>query len=197
MPKKLSWALLILANLFLALPVWILWQDFSLTGQPIKNIHAADKAVILATKAYENGQLNPCLIARVQAGAELYQAGKIKKLVMSGGINRDHQYGSRNMQIIAEKMGVPAEAIEQEDQSSNTFENIIFSRKFIENSPSVILVSAGFHLPRARWIAEKQWSPKEIQVYAAPSCSEPYGGYGYSILRESGSVLKAFLNNHH
>ena len=109
---------------------------------------------------------------------------------MSGGINRDHEYGSRNMQALAESMGVPAYAIEQEDRSATTFENIVFSSKLIEEHPSVVLVSAGFHLPRARWMAEKQWPEKEIQVYAAPFCSEPNGGYAFTILREAGAIIK-------
>lgn len=176
--------------------VWLLWQDYSYTRQTVDSIRPADKAVILSTKAYENGHLNPCLVARVQAGVELYQAGKVKALVMSGGINRDHQYGSRNMQAIAEKMGVPSSAILQEDQSANTFENIVFSRSKIEDSQNVVIVSAGFHLPRAHWMAEKQWS-QNIQLYAAPHCTEPHGGYAYSLTREIAAIVKNGLKGHY
>lgn len=197
MLKKLWMVAAIALWLVLAMCAWILWQDYRLSNRETDAVRPADKAVILSTKAYENGRLNPCLAARVQAGVALYRAGKVKTLVMSGGINRDHQYGSRNMQAIAEKMGVPASAIEQEDQSANTFENIVFSRKFLQNSPDVVIVSAGFHLPRARWIAEKQWSPRNIQVFAAPFCSEPNGGYALTVLREAGAVVKNKLQGNY
>lgn len=176
--------------------VWLLWQDYTQTRRSVDSVYPADSAVILSTKAYENGRLNPCLVARVQAGVELYKAGKVKKLVMSGGINRDHQYGSRNMQAIAEKMGVPSEAIVQEDRSSNTFENIVFSRPYIADSQNVVIVSAGFHLPRANWMAQKQWE-QNIQRYAAPFCSEPNGGYAYSVARELGAIVKNGWKGHY
>ncbi|WP_232462250.1 YdcF family protein [Neisseria chenwenguii] len=182
--------LLIVLILLPALPAWIAVQDYLVSRRGIEAVRPADKAVVLATKAYEQGRPNPCLAARVEAGAALYRAGKVKKLVMSGGINRDHRYGSRTMQALAERMGVPASAIEQEDQSSDTFENIVFSARFIENSPRVVLVSAGYHLMRSRWMAEKQWPGKDIQVFAAPFCSEPNGGYAFSLVREVAAVVK-------
>ena len=112
---------------------------------------------------------------------------------MKGGVSRDLQSSAGNMQMIAEKMGVPKGDIIQEREAGNTFENIVFSRKFIENSPRVVIVSAGFHLARARMMADKQWQGHDIQVYAAPFCSEPYGGYGFTVLRESAAFVKNAL----
>ena len=124
---------------------------------------------------------------------QFIRAGKVKKLVMTGGVSRDLQSSAGNMQMIAEKMGVPKGVIIQEREAGNTFENIVFSRKFIENSPRVVIVSAGFHLARARMMADRQWQGHDIQVYAAPFCSEPYGGYGFTVLRESAAFVKNAL----
>ena len=175
------------------LPLWIMWRDFQVSRLDADTVRPADAAVVLSTRAYEKGRLNPCLVARVEAAVELYRAGKVKKLVMSGGLSRDFQSASGNMQAIAEKMGVPKEDIIQERRAENTFENIVFSRDFIENSPRVVIVSAGFHLARARMMADKQWQGHDIQVYAAPFCSEPYGGYGFTVLRESAAFVKNAL----
>lgn len=167
-----------------------MWQDFRVSRQTIDDIRPADKAVVLATKAFEFGKLNPCLVARGEAAADLYNAGKVKKLIVSGGISRDLQYSSHHLQLIAERKGVPPAHIELEEKAGSTYENIVFSNQFVEDSPRVILVSAGFHLMRARWLAEKQWPDKDIQVYAAPYCSEPRGGYFYTIMREVGAIVK-------
>ena len=175
------------------LPLWIMWRDFQVSRLDADTVRPADAAVVLSTRAYEKGRLNPCLVARVEAAVELYRAGKVKKLVMTGGVSRDLQSSAGNMQMIAEKMGVPKGDIFQEREAGNTFENIVFSRKFIENSPRVVIVSAGFHLARARMMADKQWQGHDIQVYAAPFCSEPYGGYGYTVLRESAAFVKNAL----
>ncbi|WP_308026853.1 YdcF family protein [Neisseria mucosa] len=189
-------ALVFILILFLTaalLPLWIMWRDFWVSRLDADTVRPADAAVVLSTRAYEKGRLNPCLVARVEAAVELYRAGKVKKLVMTGGVSRDLQSSAGNMQMIAEKMGVPKGDIIQEREAGNTFENIVFSRKFIENSPRVVIVSAGFHLARARMMADKQWQGHDIQVYAAPFCSEPYGGYGYTVLRESAAFVKNAL----
>ncbi len=170
-----------------------MWRDFWVSRLDADTVRPADAAVVLSTRAYEGGRLNPCLVARVEAAVELYRAGKVKKLVMTGGISRDLQSSAGNMQMIAEKMGVPKGDIIQEREAGNTFENIVFSRKFIENSPRVVIVSAGFHLARARMMADKQWQGHDIQVYAASFCSEPYGGYGFTVLRESAAFVKNAL----
>lgn len=175
------------------LPLWVMWRDFQVSRLDADTVRPADAAVVLSTRAYEEGRLNPCLVARVEAAVELYRAGKVKKLVMTGGISRDLQSSAGNMQMIAEKMGVPKGDIIQEREAGNTFENIVFSRKFIENSPRVVIVSAGFHLARARMMADRQWQGHDIQVYAAPFCSEPYGGYGFTVLRESAAFVKNAL----
>ena len=191
--KKALVFILILFFTAALLPLWIMWRDFWVSRLDADMVRQADAAVVLSTRSYEGGRLNPCLVARVEAAVELYRAGKVKKLVMSGGLSRDFQSASGNMQAIAEKMGVPKEDIIQERRAENTFENIVFSRDFIENSPRVVIVSAGFHLARARMIADKQWQGHDIQVYAAPFCSEPYGGYGYTVLRESAAFVKNAL----
>lgn len=195
MLKKILMSAVLLFWVAMLLPISIMWLDYVQT-RDVARVRPADAAVILSTKAYENGRPNPCLAARVAAGVALYQAGKVKTLVMSGGINRDHQYGSRNMQRIAEEMGVPPEAIVQEDRSSTTFENIVFSRRLIEGTQNVVIVSAGFHLPRAEKMAKKQWT-QNVQTFAAPFCSEPNGGYGYSVLREAGALVKNGLLGHY
>ena len=193
MLKKALVFILILFFTAALLPLWIMWRDFQVSRLDADTVRPADAAVVLSTRAYEKGRLNPCLVARVEAAVELYRAGKVKKLVMTGGISRDLQSSAGNMQMIAEKMGVPKGDIIQEREAGNTFENIVFSRKFIENSPRVVIVSAGFHLARARMMADKQWQGHDIQVYAASFCSEPYGGYGFTVLRESAAFVKNAL----
>ena len=191
--KKALVFILILFFTAALLPLWIMWRDFQVSRLDADTVRPADVAVVLSTRSYEGGRLNPCLVARVEAAVELYRASKVKKLVMTGGVSRDLQSSAGNMQMIAEKMGVPKGDIIQEREAGNTFENIVFSRKFIENSPRVVIVSAGFHLARARMMADKQWQGHDIQVYAAPFCSEPYGGYGFTVLRESAAFVKNAL----
>ena len=182
MLKKILLVLLILIVCAIIPPAWIILQDVLVSRQTVDDIRPADKAIVLATKAFEYGKLNPCLVARGEAAAELYNAGKVKKLIVSGGISRDLQYSSHHLQLIAERKGVPPAHIELEEKAGSTYENMVFSDKFLQDSPRIVLVSAGFHLMRARGLAEKQWPDKDRHVAAAPFCSEPRGGYLYTIM---------------
>lgn len=104
--KKALVFILVLFFTAALLPLWIMWRDFWVSRLDADTVRPADAAVVLSTRAYEGGRLNPCLVARVEAAVELYRAGKVKKLVMTGGVSRDLQSSAGNMQMIAEKMGV-------------------------------------------------------------------------------------------
>lgn len=187
-------ALFLSAGWFAAL-VWVWYGDVRITRRPVGSIEAADSAVVLSTKVHLQGQLNPCLVSRVEAGVALWRAGKVKRLVMSGGINRDFHYGSKTMKILAERMGVPAEAVVLESESADTYQNIIYSTELVKNDHSVVLVSSGFHLRRASWLAARQWPDKHIQVFSGSYCYSDIGFYLYDLIRETGAILKNGLLN--
>lgn len=187
-------ALLLAAVWFTAL-VWVWYGDIRIARRPVGSIEAADSAVVLSTKAYRQGKLNPCLVSRVEAGVALWRAGKVKRLVMSGGINRDFHYGSKTMKILAERMGVPAEAVVLESESADTYQNIVYSTELVKHDHSVVLVSSGFHLRRASWLAARQWPDKHIQVFAGSYCYSDIGFYLYDLIRETGAILKNGLLN--
>ncbi|QEY25333.1 YdcF family protein [Neisseria zalophi] len=177
--------------LLLAAVSWVGYQDAVISKRTPDMMQTADSALVLSTRVYMNGKPNPCLSARVGAAVELWRAGKVKKLVMSGGINRDFRHGSKTMQAMAEKMGVPASAIQQETEADDTFKNIVYSTPLLQDDHSVILVSSGFHMPRASWLAARQWPDKQIQVYAHHhNCYDNSGAYLLVLLREVGAIVK-------
>lgn len=86
--------------------------------------------------------------------------------------------------------GIAKERIIQENQSTNTVENIRFSMQMIENShPRVAIVTNGFHIFRSLSIAKKQ-GLKEVQGLAAPSDRILVLNY---YIREAAGVLKDFI----
>ena len=108
---------------------------------------------------------------RIIHGAELYRQGKAPLLVLSGG-RIDWKDGgppeSQDMADIAEIMGVPPEAIAQEPDSLNTYENAANVRKILaakEIDGSVLLVTSAIHMPRSLLVFRHQG----INVIAAPT----------------------------
>ena len=56
---------------------------------------AADAALILGNRAYRDGQPNPCLTGRVDAGIALANAGRVRQLVLLAAASTGKTAASR------------------------------------------------------------------------------------------------------
>ena len=78
MLRKILWIGTGLVILWLLLFGWVWGNNFYRSRQPVESIAPADTAVILGISVHDEGRQNPCLISRVEAGVELWKAGKVK-----------------------------------------------------------------------------------------------------------------------
>ena len=91
--------------------------------------------------------------------------------------------------------GFPREQIIQEDQSHNTNQNLRLSARLLEEAgfqldQEVLIVSNGFHLTRARMLAERAGF-ENVSTLAAPSSHLPSRLHMY--VREPLALVKSFL----
>jgi len=104
-------------------------------------------AIVFGAGLWWNGEPTPVLRDRVTTAAELYHAGKVSWLLMSGS-----QSGTYNepqaMHDYAVGLGVPEEAIVMDSAGDRTFDTC-YRAKAVYNIQSAILVTQKFHLPRA------------------------------------------------
>ena len=116
-------------------------------------------------------------------GAELYLQGLSPILLFSGGlgnVTRDIWKVPEADQFarIALDMGVPAEAIFIENQSTNTGENIRFSRQLLEEKglhpQSFIVVQKPYMERRSYATFKKNWPEKELMVTSPQISFEDY-----------------------
>ena len=75
----------------------------------------------------------------------------------SGTLSKLRLSGSDVAKIFYNHVGVNIDRINFEDNSRNTFENILFSKKFISNEKNEkwLLVTSAYHMKRAITVAEK------------------------------------------
>ncbi len=121
-----------------------------------KNESAADVAVVLGTKTYINGQLNKCLLARLDKGISLVKDNKVKALIMTGGRDQlDQPSQAQILASLARHQGINPAIIWTENDSSDTWENIKFAKRIIDqnNWQSVLIVTEPYHLLRALMIS--------------------------------------------
>ncbi len=133
---------------------------------------SVDAALILGTKTYVNGDINQCLIARLNHGIKLVQQNKAKFLVLSGGRDRLNQpTQAQVMASLARLKGVNPTIIWTENQSSDTWENILYTKNIIQknNWHTIALVTEPYHLKRALMIA----NALGLRAYPAPVLNSP------------------------
>ena len=111
----------------------------------------AEVAVILGNQVYRNGQPAPRLAARLDKGLELYRAGRVKTLIVSGGVGKSRVDEAQAMAAYLRKRGVPARAIVIDSRGVNTWHTAVFTAKYLRDKrlDSVIVVSQPFHVPRS------------------------------------------------
>ena len=122
---------------------------------------------------------------RALACAALYANRRAPLVIFTG---EGHEFGSaaRAMADVAEAAGVPPEAIRVEPFAGSTIQNAAFSLPLLPNAAErIIIVSDGFHLPRA-WVIFRALGPQEVILHATTDA--PFGQIFRWIRRESVAI---------
>lgn len=118
-----------------------------------------------------------------ERGAELFLEGWAPLIVFSGGLG---EWATKNWQRpeaevfakIAVKAGVPKEKILIEDKSTNTGENIQFTKELLAgrdiDSKKVIVVTKPYMERRAYATFKKRWPEKEVIITSPQVSYEEY-----------------------
>lgn len=118
-----------------------------------------------------------------ERGAELFLEGFADTLIFSGGLGRltEGMWDRPEAEIFADiavKMGVPADKIIIENKSTNTGENILFTRRILEernlNYCKFIVVQKPYMERRAYATFKKRWPEKQIIITSPQMSFEEY-----------------------
>ena len=142
----------------------------------------AEVAVVLGNEVYRNGQPAPRLAARLDKSLELYRAGRLKTIIVSGGVGRSLVDEATAMAAYLRAKGVPASAIVIDSEGHNTWNSAEFAAAYLQRHglKRVIAVSQAFHIHRSVMAFRAAGCPEVGQ--AAPDYWELRDIY--SILRE-------------
>lgn len=157
----------------------------------------ADAALVLGNRAFVDGAPNPCLASRVDAAVALARAGRVKLLVMTGGV--DHEDGrieAEAMEGLARAAGYTGPVL-RESASQSTRENLRLSRPLLEAASvrRVIVVTEPSHLWRTRQLARGSGfeAAFDVQYAAAPAPCRRWGRAARASLREVAAVVNNAL----
>lgn len=140
---------LIITGLFFLLLSRLITAVYSLNRiHSPENITPTPVAIVFGAGLWRDGSPTPILRDRVVIAANLYFAGKVEKILMSGD-NRFIDYNEPAAMLnYALELGVPGDAIILDYAGRRTYDTC-FRARDIFGLQEVILVTQGFHLPRA------------------------------------------------
>jgi vancomycin permeability regulator SanA len=108
-------------------------------------------ALVLGAEVYANGNPSPALVNRLDTSIQLYRAGKVDALLMSGGHGSVETSAMRRYALAA---GVPDDAIRLDDGGLRTLSSCQRARD-VFHATRVTVISQAEHLTRAVYICDK------------------------------------------
>jgi SanA protein len=145
-------------------------------------------AIVFGAGVWANGQLSSVLADRVDTAIDLYRAGKVRKLLMTGD-NRFAWYNEPGaMAQYAQERGVPAEDIVYDYAGRRTYDSC-YRARHIFGIERAILVTQEFHLSRAVYTCRRLG----IEGVGAIADRQPYGSIAWFTAREMPALLVAWI----
>ena len=121
--------------------------------ESVDEIPSNDIGLLLGTiKELRNGRPNPYFTYRIKAASELYKAGKIKHILISGDNSKRSYNEPEDMQLALIKSGVPDSVITLDYAGFRTFDSMIRCKEVFQRN-KVTIISQEFHNKRAIFIA--------------------------------------------
>jgi vancomycin permeability regulator SanA len=145
-------------------------------------------AIVFGAKVWDNGEASPVLYDRVLTAVELYRAGRVKKLLMSGD-NPTHQYDEPTaMKKTAMELGVPEADIVLDFAGRRTYDTCYRAKEIFEVKRA-ILVTQEFHQARSLYLC----SNLGVESVGITADRRKYEGSRYWSFREFFSVASAWF----
>ena len=145
----------------------------------VAEVPADDVAIVFGAAVYGD-RLSGILSDRMDTAVQLYQAGTVQKIIVSGD-NRFEDYDEPTaMMEYAIEQGVAAEDIQPDFAGRRTYDTCYRAREIFQLE-SAILVTQQFHLPRALFTCQQLG----IEVTGVASDPQLYRDAGWYEARET------------
>lgn len=168
-----------------------------LAGMESRLEDEADTMVILGCMVYPWGP-SILLQDRLDTALDYLETRPDMTIIVSGGKGDDeHISEAQAMHDYLVEHGIASERILLEDQSENTYENLLFTTRLmaeqgIDSTDEVVVVSNGFHLTRVRMLFSRvHGDDYQLNTLAAPSSHLPSRLKMY--VREPLALIKSYL----
>jgi SanA protein len=141
-----------------ALRAWFQVRAADRIYTDFNSVPPAPVALVLGAGLLKNGMPTPALYDRVATAVDLYKAGKVKKLLMTGD-NRFINYNEPEaMRKLAAQLGVPDQDIVLDYAGRRTYDSCYRAKEIFEVK-QVVIVTQRFHLDRSLFLCDAMGIP--------------------------------------
>lgn len=132
------------------------WYQVSSTSNTTANA-PADAGIVLGAALWGD-EPSPGLKERLNQGLKEYRAGTFRYFIVSGGLdtNKSRLTEAEGMANYLLKEGVPADAIILENKATNTYENLRYSQRLMQERQfhTAVIITHTYHARRAIEMAD-------------------------------------------
>ncbi len=177
-------AVVVLAN------AYVLLDTSGESTSNVADVPPAEVAIVPGALVNPNGTMSTMLADRVRDAAALWHAGKVKRILVSGDHHSWAYDEPDTMRKALVRDGVPPRVIFEDHAGFDTWATMERARGIFGVRDAVI-VTQGFHMPRALYLAEAAG----IHATGLVSDLHPYGIQGVkSDVREAFARVKAIAD---
>jgi SanA protein len=119
-----------------------------------RTVPHAQAALVLGALVDSHGRPSAMLGDRLRAAAALYRDGRVDKVLASGDHGRRNYDEVNAMRRELVRLGVPDRDVFTDHAGFATLDSVVRARK-VFGVHSAVIVTQGFHLPRALWLAHR------------------------------------------
>ena len=168
--------------------IW-LGEEMKQGVQPVAN-GTAEYVIVLGAKVKPGGVPSLSLKNRLEEAVKYLNKYPHVKVIVSGGQGADEDRTEASVMLkYLQDNGIDTNRILVEDQSTSTYENLLFSKELLPTGTKrITIVSNDFHLKRAKYLAETL--DFEVDVVAAKT---PKSVEAKLELRERAALLKTYI----
>ncbi|MEB2300084.1 YdcF family protein [Lysinibacillus xylanilyticus] len=186
-----KWVIRLGVILFAISSVVYIWlgEEMKQGVQPAAN-GTATYMIVLGAKVKTGGIPSLSLKNRLEEAVKYLKKYPHVKVIVSGGKGEDEDRTEASVMLkYLQDNGIDANRIVVEDQSTSTYENLLFSKDLLpKGTKQITIVSNDFHLKRAKYLAESLGF--EVDVVAAKT---PKSVELKLTLRERAALLKTYV----
>lgn len=148
--------------------LWISYLIYSILSFPSGTLSDSAEVAIVLGAVVSNEKPSLVFAERLNHAVNLYHAGKVVKLIFTGGIGENKKYAESEVALnFAIQKKVKADDILIETSSLTTRENLVNAQQIlkIEEISTALIISDALHLKRAMKMA------RDLKIKAKPSAT--------------------------